>query len=444
MKRIILAIFILVLMCMQVNAKSVKSNINDILNQSGIDKHSVSVSVKSVENGKVIYSHNDKILMHPASVQKMLILPAIVEVLGDDYEFETSIYSRGEDSYLIKLGADPYLSSSDLKRLVRNIDSKKVKQIYIDDSLLEGKSWGEGWQWDDDLNISMPKFNSYNLDGNILKFTVMPTTTGDKTFIINPSKYPLVFINNVITSDKNQVNVSREPLSGFNTITLDGKVVSPYQVKVPVNNLKQYFDFKLTQALGDRNIYLKTPYVYSPAANKDVLLEKQVHPISTAISDVLLNSNNMVAEILSKIAGAKVYGLSGTDEKGLKVVEDFYKKNGIDTSRVRFVDASGVSKNNLADADFVTEYLVKMKDNKTLASMAVPGVGTLSDRMIPLGDNLKAKTGTLSDISSIAGYLTTKSGHKYAFCIITNDPKSSFSDKKGLEDYLLRELYLRI
>ena len=73
-----------------------------------------------------------------------------------------------------------------------------------------------------------------------------------------------------------------------------------------------------------------------------------------------------------------------------------------------------------------------------------PGEGTLAERMIPLKDNLKAKTGTLSDLSSIAGYLTTKSGKKISFCIIINDIKLSDSDKKMLEDFILREAYLRL
>ena len=64
--------------------------------------------------------------------------------------------------------------------------------------------------------------------------------------------------------------------------------------------------------------------------------------------------------------------------------------------------------------------------------------------MIPLKDNLKAKTGTLSDISTIAGFLTSKSGNKYAFCIMINDPKSTSSEKKVVEDYIIRDMYLKL
>ena len=77
-------------------------------------------------------------------------------------------------------------------------------------------------------------------------------------------------------------------------------------------------------------------------------------------------------------------------------------------------------------------------------SLASPGEGTLANRLLPIKQNLKAKTGTLSDLSAIAGYLTTKKGKRIVFCIMTNDMKLSASDKKMLEDYILREAYLNL
>ena len=76
--------------------------------------------------------------------------------------------------------------------------------------------------------------------------------------------------------------------------------------------------------------------------------------------------------------------------------------------------------------------------------MATPGEGTLTQRLIPVQDNLKAKTGTLSGISSIAGYLTTRKGNKYTFCIIQNDIKLTPADKKMLEDGIIKEMYLKL
>ena len=61
--------------------------------------------------------------------------------------------------------------------------------------------------------------------------------------------------------------------------------------------------------------------------------------------------------------------------------------------------------------------------------------------MLYFKDNLRAKTGTLSDVSAIAGYITSRNGKTYAFDIMINDQKSKASDKKSLEEYILRDIY---
>ena len=444
MKKILVVLLLILFSCFNLaDAKSTKRDFNSIINESGVEKNSISVSIKDLNTGKVVYQLNEKILMHPASIQKVLTLPPAVEVLGEDYEFSTEIYKRDDNTFLFKLGADPYLTTSDLSKLASKL-TLDTKKVLIDDSILEKKDWGEGWQWDDDMNILMPRFNSYNLDRNLIKLTIMPTNKGELATIINPSKYPLVFLNNVITSDKNDVKVTRDNSISNNALALNGTVNKPVTVYVPTNNLKRYFDIRLMNTLADKKIYLKQNFIVDKKLSSDVELEKITHPISQAIDDVLKNSNNLVAETTVKLAGGKKYEDKGTDINGIKVFNSYCEKIGLDNSRLKIVDGSGVSKNNLITTDFMTEFLIKNKDNSTLAKLPSPGEGTLTHRMLPIKDNLKAKTGTLADISSIAGFLTTKNNNKYAFCIIINDPSSTSSDMKSLEDYLIRELYLKL
>ena len=178
---------------------------------------------------------------------------------------------------------------------------------------------------------------------------------------------------------------------------------------------------------------------------KDIFQGNITHDINIAVNDVLKNSNNLVSETMFKLAGAKYLKLeTGTDAAGIKMFNDYCEKYKLDNSRIRIVDASGVSKNNLVSADFVTEFLRHNKDNKIMEYLPMPGEGTLVQRLLPIKNNLKAKTGTLSDVSSIAGYLTSKTGKKYVFCIMVNDTKLSASDKKMLEDFIIREAYLRL
>ena len=161
MKRILLTILTMLLIIPNVSARKVSKDFSAVINDSGVNIESIAVSIKNIDNGKVLYSLNDKMLMNPASVQKILTTPVIAETLGNDYLFTTGIYSKTNGVYAIKLGADPYLNSSDIKTLVKNIEID-AKKVLIDDTILDNKTWGEGWQWDDDLNILMPKFSSYN------------------------------------------------------------------------------------------------------------------------------------------------------------------------------------------------------------------------------------------------------------------------------------------
>lgn len=444
MRKIIFSFFAVALLTLNVYAKSAKTDFQSVIEDSGVDIESISVSVKNADNGKVVYSLNDKMLMNPASVQKILTTPASYEILGEDYKFKTTLYSRDENSYLIKLGADPYLKQEDLKTLVKNI-KPEIQTLYLDDKVLDSKNWGEGWQWDDDLNILMPKFGSYNLDKNLIKLTVLPTEKGQYATIVNPSKFPLVFFNNIKTADKTSVDLRRDSAISANTLMLTGTVSRPTTIYVPVNNLQRYFNVQLSRTLEDRKLYLKNPFVVDLYKTSDVFVSEISHDIARAVSDIFKQSNNLVSETLFKLAGAKYMNLAtGTDTAGIKMFNDYCQKHKLDNSRIRITDASGVSKNNLVSADFVTDFLMVNKDNKIMDLLPKPGEGTLTHRMLPIKESLRAKTGTLADVSSIAGYLTSKKGKRYVFCIITNDIKLSSSDKKMLEDFIIREAYLRL
>ena len=132
----LLALFMVLILGSAVNAKAVKRDFSSVINESGVEKNAVAISIRDLNTGKPVYELNEKMLMHPASVQKLLTLPAAIDTLGEDYEFTTEVYKRSNNSFLIKLGADPYLTSDDLKKIANNI-SLETKKIYIDDSILE-------------------------------------------------------------------------------------------------------------------------------------------------------------------------------------------------------------------------------------------------------------------------------------------------------------------
>ena len=382
----------------------------------------------------------------PASTLKIITLCASLDTLGDNYKFSTKLYKNTNNELFLKLGADPFLSSSDLNKLMDTaVHQKKIvspKNIYIDDFIFDKTEWGEGWQWDDDLNPLMPKFSAYNIDKNLLDIIIAPTNLNSPANIYTNKFYPVTFMNLVTTGNATEIKLNRNNNIAPDIITAQGTVKNLFTEQIPINNPKRYFILRLEDAIKSSKMDYYGKFYQKKVPTKDIYLVSSIeHPISSAINAILKNSNNFVAETIFKLAGAKFVNNTGSLENSKKMLQAYLQKLELNSEDIKIVDGSGVSKNNIINADFMTEFLVKNYTTKLKEYLPTSGEGTLTDRMLYFKDNLKAKTGTLSDVSSIAGYITSRSGKTYAFDIMINDPKSKSNDKKALEEYILRDIF---
>ena len=438
----LIAILLTLFLQMQVFADSINSTIRN----SGINKGGISVSVKEVASGKTVYKFNDDKPSMPASTLKIITLAASLDTLGKDYEFSTKLYKNTNNEMIIKLGADPFLTSAGLNSLLDKAKEKKFtepKMVYIDNYIFDDTEWGEGWQWDDELNPLMPKFSSYNIDKNLLTIFINPTSIGAPASIRTNKFYPVTFMNLVTTGDENCVEISKNSGISPDMITVEGIVQKQITRQIPVNHPKRYFLLRLEDAIRSAKIDYYGQFPQKKTSNVNTYLVGEVnHPINMAIEEVLKYSNNFVAETVFKLAGAKFVNNTGSLANSQKMLNAYLEKICLNTENIKIVDGSGVSKNNIVTADFMSEFLVKQAQaGDLISSLPTAGEGTLKNRMLYFKDNLHAKTGTLSDVSAIAGYITSRSGNLYAFDIMINDSKSKSSEKKSLEEYIIREIY---
>ncbi len=440
-------ILITLLLIMTTQAKTYSAAIDKTIAQSNINKSAVSVSVKDTTTNKVVYKLNDKQPSMPASTLKLITLGASIDTLGNDYEFSTKLYKTTNNDLYLKLGADPFLTSAGLNSLMEKaVKDKKItspKIIYIDDYIFDKTEWGEGWQWDDDLNPLMPKFSSYNIDKNLLSIIISPTNPGSPAQIYTNKFYPITFMNLVTTGKENDIELNRNNSIAPNILNISGTINKQITEEIPINNPKRYFILRLEDAIKSAKMdyYGGFPQKKTPTSNVYLVAEIK-HPISQAIKAILMDSNNFVAESVFKLAGAKFVNNTGSLQHSQEMLNAYFKKVGIDAQDIKIVDGSGVSKNNIITADFMTDYLVKQSKNEAFKNaLPTAGEGTLKNRMLYFKDNLRAKTGTLSDVSGIAGYITSRSGKTYAFDIMINDPKTKSNDKKSLEEYIIRDIY---
>ena len=444
LKNFIIATLIIIGTMTKGFAGNIEQGINNAISNSSIGKNAISISIKNIHNNKTVYELNSKMPSPPASIQKIVTTTPAFILLGDDYKFQTKLYKNNQNEYMLVLGADPYLKSKDLDKIVKALP-KEIKQLYIDDSIIDENEWGEGWQWDDDLNPLMPKFSAYNLDKNLMEIIISPTIKGCSAEIRTEVDYPTTFVNHIITDNKTEYTINRQNYISPDIITVKGTIDSKKSIikQIPINSPKKYFKLRLADSIINENLSCSGVFPSKKLTPDYKLITVLSHNGINAQSDILKKSNNMIAETIFKIAGRKFKGknATGSFEDGLEMFKVFCEKQNIDISNINIVDASGVSKNNIMTADFMTEFLLKNTDYLE-HRLTTAGEGTLSNRMFYLKDKIYAKTGTLSNISSITGYITTKSNNKYVFCIIINSSKLKDADKKMLEEYILRAIYI--
>lgn len=152
-----------------------------------------------------------------------------------------------------------------------------------------------------------------------------------------------------------------------------------------------------------------------------------------------------MSESLFKVAGAVKYSSTGTTESAVNAFNEFYKNIGINTDDIIVKDGSGVSRNNLLTADWMTNALDKIYKSKDFSkfqeNMAQSGDGTLINRLYDLRGNVWLKTGSLSNISALSGYVNSLDGHTYSVAILIQNFKEPQTEIKQFENEIINIIY---
>ena len=212
---------------------------------------------------------------------------------------------------------------------------------------------------------------------------------------------------------------------------------------------KDNFENKWLDALSKAGI--KVSYNASRADKKGGRQQKSVYAIRHYLDDLLVpmmkNSDNIFAECLFYQTAATTGKKGAGHKETAQRTEELLNKIGVDPSPYKVADGSGLSLYNYASAEMLVALLgyawrTESIRQHLLPSLPVAGYdGTLQKRMTgtEAEGNVRAKTGTVTGISSLAGYLTTASGHVLAFAIINQGINSSAMGR-AFQDKVCQEL----
>ncbi|GLW06132.1 D-alanyl-D-alanine carboxypeptidase DacC [Microtetraspora sp. NBRC 13810] len=435
------------------------TDLDQILSDARLTVGRAGVVVKSAATGEELYTQDSGKIFTPASNTKLVSSAAAVETLGLDYRFTTEVLSTGRtagstlygDLYLKGTG-DPTMLASDYDALAAKVAASGVKRVQgdlvADDTWFDDVRLGTDWAWDDEPYYYAAQISALtaspdtDYDAGSVIVSVAPGSAAGKPVKVSttPETGYLKIVNRAVTGSSTDVLVTRE--HGTNTVLITGTVAAPYSEWITVWDPTAYAASLLRDGLARHGVKVtgSTGRGATPAGAKAVAT-RQSMPLSELLVPFMKLSNNIHAEILTKAIGRKVAG-EGTWPAGLAAITAFARANGVPASQLR--DGSGLSRADGLTPGGLTALLIALRDKPWFATWyaALPIAGqrdrmvggTLRSRMAgtPAAGNVHAKTGSLTGVTSLSGYVTSADGEPLVFSVMLNQYLSG--SPKDIED----------
>ncbi|MCM2315154.1 MAG: D-alanyl-D-alanine carboxypeptidase/D-alanyl-D-alanine-endopeptidase, partial [Thermoanaerobaculia bacterium] len=276
-------------------------------------------------------------------------------------------------------------------------------------------------------------------------------TGGRPVVTLDPPSSYLRVENSAVTRGRHGLFVTRR--SGSNTIVVDGNVAKSSgqtEVFVTVLDPVRYFATVMTETLAKKGVKVSGAprFVVEDGRNDWKPVTEYRTPLSVVMFVVNKKSQNHYAEQLLKTIGAEVKG-AGSWQGGTSAVDEWLRtKVGVRPGQFSMVDGSGMSRYNRASAEAFVALLryawTRPHLRDFLSSMPYSGEhdSRLRNRLdkAPYARQVYAKTGYISGVVGLSGYVRGKSGKVYAFSFLFNDYRAGVWEMYRLQDEMLKEL----
>lgn len=442
-----------------------KNDLDKIVSDKFFERSQIAIEIFDITEGKSLYSHNNKLLLIPASNMKLLTSAAGLVFLGPDYEFKTKLYYSGVaegatifgDLYVVG-GLDPDITPNDLDTLVQAVKSvgKRfiIENIYADISIKDSLYWGNGWMWDEHPDSDAPLLSALNINDNTIEVFVTGNEVGLRGIVTLKPDTKFVRIENhsvtVPSYTLNELNITRDWVNSKNTIIIKGNVredeisdSSEHSEKLNLLEPEKYFLTLFKEHLEKENIYSNGKLDIQTLPEGSVYLAE----INRSLAEILINlnkeSDNLNAEMLLYALALKDSISPATAKNGIEIIKSLIDSIGRDPDDYSLADGSGVSRYNLVSAELIIELLKYMYRHSEFVpfykSLPIAGVdGTLKKRMKKTlaESNVHAKTGTLKGVSSLSGYVFAKNGNLISFSIIMQNYVENKSVARSFQDQI--------
>lgn len=401
--------------------------------------------VVNTQTGAVVCNYNGGIGMAPASSQKIVTATAAFDLLGAGFRYATLLAGTGAveegsyngDIYLVGQG-DPTFGSSRFAATSRKEVLQRITgalrrsgitavngNIYLDNTGFSYQPLPGGWIWDDIGNYYGAGSWGLNWNENTYSLHLKPgKKEGDKVTISGTTpELEIAVVSSLIktgkpgSGDNGYIYLPPYSVIGFAEGTVPP--AGSFSISGALPNPAYQLGGELQKALEQENISLKGNVQTLSEPDKDKKSASFTGVFDTLYSPALdsitywflQKSINLYGEALLKTLPFQ-QGQTGSTDNGVKLLRAFWKERGIDAAALKITDGSGLSPQNRVTPQALVEVLQYAAQKPWFSSFYAA---------LPLYNNMKMKSGTISGCKAYAGYHTAKNGTPYTFSIIINN-----------------------
>jgi D-alanyl-D-alanine carboxypeptidase/D-alanyl-D-alanine-endopeptidase (penicillin-binding protein 4) len=438
-----------------------------------LGKARIAAYVVELETGKPVFASNEGAGLNLASNAKLLTSVAALHALGGGFRWRTAIFADEIDEatgtvkgdLYVRGRGDPTLSPADLRQLAADVAARGIRtitgQLVLDTSYFDGDTEPPHFadQPKERSGFRAP-VASFGVAKSAVTVNVIAAPGGTAKVWLDPDAGDYVKLGKItVTSDpakKTKLKVEEKLVKDRLEVEVTG-VIRPsdgsFDKRYRIDDPARFAGEVLRRALADQGIKIgKRGFGTSPVPPAAKLLAAHDSaPLSVVIRDMNKQSDNYLAESVLKTLGAETRTTPGpaTWADGLTAVRDYLGTIGLAAGSYKQDNGSGLyAATEVSAKQVVTLLRAAHADFRIgpdlLASLPVGGQdGTLAKRWHgrPAAGRVRAKTGTLDKVTTLAGYIAVEGGHELAFAILVNDiPAGQRTASRAMADEMVEAM----
>lgn len=418
------------------------------------------IHVVKLSTGQTLYEKCSTCYFLPASNTKLFSTAFALSRLGPTHRFRTVVASDqppGPDGLLkgslrVIGSGDPTFSRrpfpyskhtsslpniTALEDLADQIVAAGVHHVE-GDLIGDDTAWAwepspDGWSHDDFTWDYGAPISALSLNDNVINLLIRPAAAPGQLarLTFTPALEYFTVDNRIETTATGTRDLRVLRMTGSRQLLLTGHLpaASAWQGDLAVDDPAQYFAEALKAALESRGVTFggraiarhRAPANVFPQPPAHLIAQRVSPPVSDILTVVNKVSQNQIAEIMMRAAG------------GVEAMRQWLASIGISRSEFRFEDGSGLSRLTQATPRATTHLLARMANNEDYVATLPVGAldGSLARRALP---RVKAKTGGMTGVNTLSGYLDSRRHGRLAFSIMVNNDPNYYAATSAVID----------